>query len=264
VTALRTHQVKDVSRIAGVSVRTLHYYEEIGLLVPTARTDAGYRLYTDDDLLRLQQILIGRELGLSLERIRQSLDDPAFDRRRALRAQRRQLQERSEQTAAMIAAVDTALAMVDAPDTRGGPMEDMFKGFDPAQYEAEARERWGETDAYKESARRTKRYSKEDWARHRSEQEAIYAAAAALMRAGTPPTDAAAMAVAEQHRLLIDRWFYPCNRAVHAGLASLYDGDARFSEGLNVHTPGLAAFLVAAIRANAGRDGDAAESTGGR
>lgn len=252
MTAKRTHQVKDVSRIAGVSVRALHYYEEIGLLVPTARTDAGYRLYTDDDLLRLQQILIGRELGLSLEQIRRSLDDPGFDRQQALRAQRQQLQKRADQTAAMIAAVDAALRMVDAPATEGGPMEDMFKGFDPAQYEAEVEERWSETDAYRESARRTKGYTKDDWARHRSEADAIYTAAAALMRAGTPPSDAEAMAVAERHRLLIDRWFYPCSPETHRGLATLYETDPRFAAGIDRHAAGLTAFLCAAIRANTG------------
>jgi DNA-binding transcriptional MerR regulator len=88
VTRSRTFQVKDVARIAGVSVRTLHHYDAIGLLVPQLRTVAGYRVYTDADLLRLQQILIGRELGLSLEGIRRSLDDPGFDRMAALLDQR--------------------------------------------------------------------------------------------------------------------------------------------------------------------------------
>lgn len=249
---MHTYVVGDVSRIARVSVRTLHYYDEIGLLVPTARTDAGYRLYTDEDLLRLQQILIGRELGLSLEDIRRSLDDPSFDNRTALLEQKKQLQERAAQTTAMIAAVDAALAIVDANRT-GGTMEKIFEGFDPAQYEAEVQERWGGTDAYKEAARRTKRYSKQDWQRHRSEQEAIYADAAALMNGGTAPTDDAAMAVAERHRLLIDRWFYPCGVDAHRGLASLYESDHRFSAGIDGHAPGLTAFLAASIRANADR-----------
>ena len=81
MTRSRTYQVKDVARLTGVSVRTLHHYDAIGLLVPGARTAAGYRLYTESDLLRLQQILIGRELGLPLEEIRRSLDDPRFDRK---------------------------------------------------------------------------------------------------------------------------------------------------------------------------------------
>src|SRR5688500_4587106 len=94
----RSYRVKEVAQIAGISVRTLHHYDEIGLLVPRGRTGAGYRLYDADDLLRLQQIMIGRELGLSLEEVRRSLDDPSFDRKRALVAQREQLQQRARQT----------------------------------------------------------------------------------------------------------------------------------------------------------------------
>jgi len=95
VTRSRTYQVKDVARLAGVSVRTLHHDDSIGLLVPDTRTAAGYRLYDDDDLLRLQQILTGRELGLSLEEIRRSLDDPGFDRRTALLGQKERLRARA-------------------------------------------------------------------------------------------------------------------------------------------------------------------------
>ena len=132
-------------------------------------------------------------------------------------------------------------------------MEQLFKGFDPAKYEAEAQERWGDTDAYKEAARRTKRYTKEDWARHHAEQEEIYRDAAELMKAGKNPSEPGAMAVAERHRLLIDRWFYPCSLETHRGLASLYESDSRFAAGMDAHASGLTAFVVAAIRANASR-----------
>lgn len=252
VTVLRTYQVKDVSRIARVSIRTLHYYDEIGLLTPTARTDAGYRLYTDDDLLRLQQILIGRELGLPLEDIRRALDDPVFDRRDALLAQRQQLERRARQTAAMITAVDAALALV---TDRGGErhMDQIFYGFDASKYEAEAQQRWGDTHAYKEAARRTKGYTKEDWTRLRAEQEAIYSDAAGLMKAGRTAIDEDVLAVAERHRLLIDRWFYSCSPQTHRGLASLYESDSRFAAAIDEHSPGLAMFLIAAIRAKADR-----------
>jgi MerR family transcriptional regulator, thiopeptide resistance regulator len=222
----------------------------IEILVPTGRTAAGYRLYTDDDLLRLQQILIGRELGLSLEQIRLSLDGPRFNRRQALLAQRQRLERRAEKTNAMIAAVDAAIALL---QSGGGNMEALFEGFDPSKYEAEARKRWGDTDAYKEAARRTKGYTKEDWVRHRAEQEEIYRDAGALMSAGKDPSAPEPMAVAERHRLSIDRWFYPCSPDTHRGLASLYENDPRFAAGMDAHTSGLTAFLVAAIRANASR-----------
>jgi DNA-binding transcriptional MerR regulator len=108
----RTYQVKEVAGLTGLTVRALHHYDSLGLLVPSARSAAGYRLYDDDDLLRLQQILIGRELGLSLEEIRRSLDDPRFDRRQALLAQRGELAARADRTAGMIRAIDAALTVI--------------------------------------------------------------------------------------------------------------------------------------------------------
>lgn len=246
--------MKDVARITGVSIRTLHHYDEIKLLVPKTRSRAGYRLYNDNDLFRLQQILIGRELGLSLEEIRRSLDDPRFDRKKALLAQREQLKKRAHHTEAMIRAVDAALAALGAKPKGGDvDLKEIFDGFDPAKYEEEAKQRWGNTDAYKESMKRTKRYSAEDWKAIKAEQAAIYKDAAAAMNAGKKPSDTDAMEIAERHRLSIDRWFYPCSTAMHAGLATLYETDTRFGENIDKNGEGLTPFLVAAIRANAAR-----------
>jgi DNA-binding transcriptional MerR regulator len=252
----RTYLVSEVARIAGVSVRTLHHYDDIGLLVPKARTEAGYRVYDEDALLRLQQILLGRELGLALEDVRRSLDDPGFDHRRALLAQRRQLQARARRADEMIRAVDAALAMLG--DGSGGSMDakQLFDGFDPAQYEAEVQERWGDTDAYRESARRSKRYGPDEWHRIREEQTAIYADAAAALRAGHAPESAEAMDVAERHRQSIERWFYPCGPAMHVNLADLWQADARFAESIDAHAAGLTPFLAAAVRANAQRQAE--------
>jgi DNA-binding transcriptional MerR regulator len=252
VKARRTYQVKDVARITGVSIRTLHHYDEINLLVPKTRTRAGYRLYNDDDLFRLQQILIGRELGLSLEEIRRSLDDPRFDRKKALVKQREQLKKRAQQTDAMIRAVDSALAALESK-AKGGDVDfkQIFDGFDPAQYEDEARERWGKTDTYKESMKRTKRYTAEDWKAIKAEQAAIYNDASAAMKAGKPPSDPEVRKIVERHRLSIDRWFYPCSTEMQRGLAALYESDSRFAESIDKHGTGLTSFLVRAIRETA-------------
>jgi DNA-binding transcriptional MerR regulator len=249
----RTYQVKDVARIAGVSIRTLHHYDSIGLLVPGARTDAGYRLYTDADLLRLQQILIGRELGLSLEEIRRSLDDPRFDRKAALLDQKKRLRERVQQAEAMIRAVEAALTALAGGREGELKMEDLFEGFNAAEHEEEARRQWGSTDAFAESERRTRRYSREDWKALRTEQAAIYGDALAAMSAGRSPSDADVMDVAERHRLTIDRWFYPCSHAMHRGLAAMYETDDRFRQSIDKHGEGLTTFLAEAIRANAAR-----------
>lgn len=253
----RLHQVKELARLSGVSVRALHHYDEIGLLVPSARSDKGYRLYDDQDLLRLQQILIGRELGLSLEQIRRVLDEPGFDRRRALLEQREELRKRAQRTEAMLRAVDAALSLLEraASSETGEHMElkQIFDGFDPSQHEAEAERRWGGSDAFVESKRRTQRYTRDDWQRLSAEQGAIYDAALAALRAGESPASEEAMAIAERHRQSIDRWFYPCSYAMHRGLADMYEQDPRFGENIDKHGAGLTPFLAAAIRANAAR-----------
>jgi len=259
--AKQTYLVKEVAALSGVTVRALHHYDELGLLAPSGRSAAGYRLYNDDDLLRLQQILIGRELGLPLEAIRRSLDDPGFDRRAALLAQRAELAARAERTEDMVLAIDAALAAledaVDKEDTYVGTKVDLkkiFDGFDHEKYEDEAKQRWGTTDAYKVSQRRWTSYTEADWLRCKEEQGAIYAEAFAALKAGIAPDDERAMDVAERHRLSFDRWFYPCSRKMHANLADMWEADTRYATNIDKQGgEGLTKFLAAAVRANAAR-----------
>ena len=252
MSSARRYQVKELSEAAGVSIRTLHHYDAISLLVASGRTQAGYRLYTDDDLLRLQQILIGRELGLALEEIRKMLDHPDFNRRQALLRQRAELVGRMDRTTRMLRAVDAALAALQQEDEMVD-VKQLFDGFDPARYGPEVAERWGDSDAYRESARRTKGYSAEDWKRYETENEAIMRDATAAMKAGRKPSKAEAMEVAERHRLSIGQWFYPCSKQMHARLADMYEADARFAASIDRHAEGLTPFLAAAMRANARR-----------
>ena len=131
--------------------------------------------------------------------------------------------------------------------------EEMFEGFDPSKYEEEARDRWGKTDTYAESKRRTARYGPDDWAAIRAEADAITAAFADAKRAGVPPHDASAMAIAEEHRRHIDRWFYPCSPRMHVGLGEMYVSDERFAASYEKRLPGLTGYVCEAIRANASR-----------
>jgi DNA-binding transcriptional MerR regulator len=251
----RTYQVNEVARMAGVSVRTLHHYDEIGLLSPVGRTDGGYRLYDQAALLRLQQILIGRELGLPLEAIRRSLDDPRFDRRAALLEQRRELAARADEATRMIRAIDRALRIIDDAEEENVDPKEIFDGFDPAEHEEEARQRWSDTAAFKESSRRTKGYGRKEWEAIKAETDAIYREAAAALAAGKRPDDPEVLEIAERHRRSIDRWFYPCSHAMQRGLADLYEADARFAESIDRYAVGLTPFLAAAIRASAARHG---------
>lgn len=247
--------VGDVARLAGISVRTLHHYDEVGLLSPSERSEAGYRLYTDSDLAALQQVLFYRELGFGLEDIRQVMCDPGFDRLEALVTQRTLLAEKAAQLHHMIEAVDKAI-----DGTQKGiamskeEMFEVFGDFDPAEYEDEVQERWGETDAYKESARRTARYTKDDWARFKAESEQIGSDTAALMDAGVPADDPRAMDLAEQARLQIDTWFYPCSKQMHMNLAEMYIADPRFTATYERIHVGMAQYWHDAILANGARD----------
>jgi DNA-binding transcriptional MerR regulator len=245
-----SYRVQELARISGVSVRALHHYDEIGLLVPKQRSSKGYRLYDAEDVLRLQQILIGRELGLALEEIRRSLDDPAFDRKQALLEQRRRLLAQADKTRALLRAVDAALATYQPKGAEDMDPTQIFAGFEPSAHEAEAEQRWGGTESYRESARRTKGYTEEDWRRFAAEQAAIYGDLAAAQRAGKAPTVEAVRALVERHRLALERWFYPCSVERHAALADLYEADPRFAQNIDHYAQGLTAFLVAAIRHN--------------
>jgi DNA-binding transcriptional MerR regulator len=232
-------------------VRTLHHYDEIGLCRPSQRTAAGYRLYDDADVLRLQQVLVLRELGLPLPEIAAVIDEDP-DRAALLRKHRAALVDRRGKLDAMLAAVDHALDHLAKGPTTMQPddMKKLFDGFDPAQYDEEVQQRWGNTDAYKESARRTKQYTPEDWARYKTEAAEVGSRIAALMRAGKPVTDAEVQAAVEEHRLLIDRWFYPCSVEMHKGLGQMYVADLRFTENLDKLGEGYAQYLSDAIAAS--------------
>lgn len=132
-------------------------------------------------------------------------------------------------------------------------MENLFAGFNPSQYEEEARQRWGTSEAFTESKKRTTRYTADDWKALKTEQAAIYDAAHSALKAGKVPSDAVVMDVAERHRMSIDRWFYPCSHQMHRGLASMYESDERFRQAIDSYGEGLTSFLAEAIHANAER-----------
>ena len=248
-------KVSEVANLAHVTVRTLHHYDQIGLLVPSERSPNGYRLYGRADLERLQQILVLRELEFGLDAIRGLLDAPAHERMLAMRAQRDLLAERLKRTAAVIRAVDRMLDAMEEGETM--TTESMFEGFDAfdrGPYADEARERWGDTDAYKESTRRAQSYTKDDWARIQAEGEEPVHALASLMKAGAAATSREAMDAADRARLHIDRYFYPCSRQFHVNLAAMYEADPRFGDYYESRAPGLRDYVVAAIRANLDRD----------
>ena len=246
--------VGETARTAKVSVRTLHHYDQIGLLSPSGHSASGYRLYSMADLERLMQVLLFRELGFALDDIRRIMLDPDYDRREALRAQKSLLAEKARRTEAMLTAIDSALDAMD-----GGTMMtkeemtdmfgELFDGFDPAEYEAEVEEKWGETDAYKQSAERTKRYTKADWEQIKAEGEANTAEFLRLMDAGTAPDSPEALAAAADKHAQLEKWFYDASLEMFANLADMWVNDVRFKNNIDKAREGMADYQRAAVKA---------------
>jgi MerR family transcriptional regulator, thiopeptide resistance regulator len=248
------YTVGEVARLAGVTVRTLHHYDEIGLLHPSTRSSAGYRRYSPDDLARLQRILAYRELGFSLEETTKLLDDPGVDELEQLRQQHALMADRRSRLEDIITAIEKTME-ARRVGIRLTPQEmlEVFQGFDPTQYTEEAEQRWGDSDTYRESVRRTSSYTKDDWLRIKAEADDLCSRLTAAFTRAVAPDSVEAMDLAEEHRQQITRWFYECSFDVHRGLADLYVADERFAANYERYAPGLTQFLHDAIRANAAR-----------
>ncbi|MFD9333615.1 MerR family transcriptional regulator [Streptomyces sp. NPDC060028] len=248
------YSVGQVARFAGVTVRTLHHYDEIGLLSPSGRSHAGHRRYDDADLDRLQQILFYRELGFPLEEVSVLLDDPDSDPREHLRRQHALLSDRIDRLQQMAKAVEHAVEARNmginlTPEEKF----EVFGEFDPDQYAAEAEQRWGATDAYKESARRAASYTKADWLRIQHQAQDVNRRLAALLDSGAAADSEQAMDLAEEHRGWISGNHYDCPYEMHTCLGEMYVADERFTAHYDAVRPGLAVFLRDAIMANAVR-----------
>lgn len=246
--------VGQVAERFGITVRTLHHYDEIGLLTPSARSYAGYRLYTGADIERLATVVTYRRLGLPLEEVAALLRGEASAEEH-LRRQRAALMERIDELTGLVAAVDKALEreMNNQPATTADLKEIFGDGYNES-YQTEAQERWGDTDAWRQSQQRTSRFTKADWERVKAETDALNVEFAATMDAGEPATGERAMDAAERHRASIEV-FYDCSHDFHRCLGDMYVGDERFTKTYDDIRPGLAQYVRDAIHANADRQG---------
>ncbi|SEI08154.1 DNA-binding transcriptional regulator, MerR family [Halobacillus karajensis] len=244
------YKVKEVATMAGVSVRTLHHYDHIGLLSPGNVNEKGYRLYGEREVARLQQILFFKEMDFSLPKIKQILDDPEFDEEEALQHHREILWKKKARLERLIQSVDQTLETV-----RGGTLmedEKRFKPFDMSEieehqkkYEKEVEERWGDTEAYKESKRKTNNYTDEDWKRIQEESNRIDRELVKLM--GRDPSDEEVQRLIGEKRQHITDNFYECKGEIFRGLADMYVNDPRFTKNIDKWNEGYAEFLKKAI-----------------
>jgi len=242
---VKAYTVSRLARMAGVSVRTQHHYDQIGLLKPLARTEAGYRLYGEPELLRLQQILFFRELDMPLDEVRQILDDPGFDQVAALDHHRQSLQRRMERLTCLLRTIDRTIDRI-MEDDMTLTDEELYEGFTPEQikeYKRQAREMY-DPAMVEESEKRVKKMSRAQWKAVGAEGEAVTTGLAAL--ADRDPGDAEVQELIARHHAWIEN-FYPCSAEVYRGLGQGYAEHPKFRAFYEKYRPGLADFMSAAM-----------------
>lgn len=255
--------VGEVSVLLGVSVRALHHWEAKGLVAPAARTGGNYRLYSDDDIARLQQVMIYRACGMGLDAIAEVLDSGADTVSHLLR-QRSLLMRKESALKQMVAAIDELLEDAMDSEKQGLSVEEVAVILENADFpaqQAEAEEKYGDTDDWKTSAASVASMSKEDWRLLMQQMERVEEALERAMREGVEPGSARANELAEEHRELISAHF-PVSHSKQVLIARGYVEDPRFRAHYDQRATGLASWLKAIIDANAqshGIDPDTAQ-----
>ncbi|MFI7063214.1 MerR family transcriptional regulator [Kribbella sp. NPDC050124] len=254
--------VGQAAALVGVSVRTLHHWDTVGLIRPSGRTLAGYRVYSGDDVARIHQVLVYRELGLPLAEIGRVLDDPSADAREHLRRQRAQLTSQISHLQTMVDAVDRMLA-ARSSGIRLSPQEqvEIFGTDWRPEWVQEAEDRWGDTKQWAQYVERSSTLSPDDWRAVAAATEALHLDLAEAQRAGVVPGSAEANALAERHRESFARYF-DCTHSMHACLARMFVSEPGYSDYFESLSPGLTDWLHATIFANTASHGvDPASAT---
>ena len=237
--------VHEVSELTGVSVRALHHYDKIGLLHPSGRTDAGYRLYSDEDLERLQQIMLFRELEFPLKDIREIVDAPGFDRSRALEQQIQLLKLKRAHIDDLIALAHDML--------KRGERAMTFKPFDTSEideYAEAAKASWGETPAWQEYEHKSVGRSKEEEGMLGQEMMALFEPFGRMVTEGVDPTSPAATAQAKRIQDFITTHYYTCTDEIFAQLGRAYGAGGDFTRNIDAAAgKGAAEFAMHAVEA---------------
>lgn len=232
--------ISEMAKLSGVSVRTLHYYDEIGLLAPSeVISETGYRYYDDNSLEKLQQILFYRELDFPLKEIAQIMNASDYNKEEALTRQRELLKLKRKRLDKLIGLLDANLK---------GDTTMSFNEFDTteideakAKYAEEVKERWGNTDAYAQSQKKTAHYTKEDWDRINGEREALQKQFAACI--GEDPASDKVQELVRLWQKHITDYYYDCTKEILAGLGQMYVLDERFTKNTDKFGEGTAKFM---------------------
>lgn len=247
--------VGQVASLVGISVRTLHHWDEVALVRPSGRTHGDYRVYDAADVARINRVLVYRELGMSLAEIGRVLDDPEVDEREQLLRQRTLLTTRIARLQEMVSAVDQMVEGHDMGQQLSPQEQAEIFGTDwKPEYAEEAEQRWGDTPQWEQSQARASSMTREQWEQVKADVDALEADLAAAKRSGVDPVSNEAAELVERHRRSIDR-FYDCSTSMQVCLTRMYLEDARFTEHYEQLAPGLTAWLADAVAATARAQG---------
>ena len=237
-------RISEVAKLTGITVRTLHYYDEVGLLKPSEITEAGYRLYSREDLEILQQILFFRELDFPLSQIKEIMNNPNYDKEEALIKQKELLIQQRQRIEGLIKLIEKRIE---------GDNNMSFKEFDmneieenKKKYAKEVKERWGTSKAYEESEKKTSSYNKEKWGDINQETSEIFKGFAEL-RNSDPGSEEVQELVRRWQKYITDN-FYTCTNEILSGLGLMYVEDERFKENLDKNGEGTAKLMAEAIK----------------
>lgn len=241
------YTVKQLATLSGVTARTLHFYDEAGLLKPSRSEKNGYRQYGEEDLLRLQQILFFRELEFPVAQIKRILNAPSFDMRAALRDHRELITLKKKRLSGLVKTIDRTLEKLERKTSMDD--QDLYGNFTKDEMDAyaeEAKRRWGDTEAYRQSRERVARMSKEEMnVAMKAGEDLIREIVAARAKGAASPE---VQALIERHYDGL-RTFYEPNLAMYRGLGNMYADDPRFTAYYEKFDAGLAVFLRDAINA---------------
>jgi DNA-binding transcriptional MerR regulator len=232
--------IKDFAKACGVSVRTLHYYDEIGLLKPSFVDEwTGYRYYDENSLLRMQEIMFYRELDFSLKNISQIISSPYYDKEKALSQQKKLLILKKERLEKLIFSIDDAM--------KGKVVMNAFDNSEFEKYKDEAKEKWGNTTAYAEYSEKSKNYGKDKFSAISGEMAEIFSKFNRAMKNSDADSDEAQALVKELQDYITNN-FYTCTKEILSGLGQMYVYDERFKNNIDKAGEGTAEFVSEAIK----------------
>ncbi|MEJ2510387.1 MAG: MerR family transcriptional regulator [Anaerolineales bacterium] len=238
------YTIKEIADLAGVTTRTIRYYDEIGLLTPSDTGDNGYRYYDQENLLLLQQIMFFRELEVPLKDIQLILNRPEFNLVSALKEHRSILQAKADRINTLIETVDQTIATIKGEWEMSD--KEYFEGFDETKYEEEAKQRWGNTSQWKESRKKWASYSED-------QKQAIKVEGGEITKRmvgndkSLSPDDPEVQGAVGEYYAYINKYFYTCDVNFLRGLADMWVEDPRFAINYERIREGGAAFVREAV-----------------